>query len=209
MGQYYKIIILDSASNIVAAINIRYPWGMKLIEHTSLHNQFMNAIESMLSPLGPFHKHRIVWAGDYADSEPLPPPTTLSLSETENYENEKINKNKNQKNLFDLASDQPEKEYKFDTPTIPEHTFEHINKFNHTYIVNHTKKLYVNIFKITKNSQWHPLALLTAEGNGRGGGDYYGFNHELCGSWARDSISMENTQPSSDYIEKWQETLFE
>jgi hypothetical protein len=103
---------------------------MKLVEHASLHNQFMNAIESMLSPLGPFHKHRIVWAGDYADSE------TNCHYQTEN---EKINKNKNKKNLFDLASDQPEKEFKFDTPTIPEHTFEHINKFNHTYIVNHTK----------------------------------------------------------------------
>lgn len=180
---------------------------MKLTEHAYLNNQFMNAIEFLLSPQGPFYKHRIVWAGDYADSEPLTTPTTLSLSQTEKYEIEKINKNK--KNLFDLASDQPEKEFVFENPTIPEHTFEHINKINHTYIVNHTKKLYANINKISKNCQLHPLALLTAEGNGRGGGDYYGFNHELCGCWARDSISMENTQPSSDYIEKWAGTLFE
>jgi hypothetical protein len=206
MGQYYLIIFLDSSSNIQAFVNIAYPCGMKLTEHAYLNNHLMNAIEFLLSPSGPFHKHNIVWAGDYADSEPLPPSTAiLSESQTEN----NFFQNYNQKNLFKLASDQPEKEYVFQTPTIPEHTLAHTKKINYTYIVNHTKKLYANILKISKNLELHPLALLTAEGNGRGGGDYYGINHELCGCWARDSISMENIEPSSDYIEKWHTPLFE
>ena len=41
----------------------------------------------------------------------------------------------------------------------------------------------------------HPLSLLTAEGNGRGGGDYNGPNMDMVGTWARDVISMENEAP--------------
>jgi len=56
---------------------------------------------------------------------------------------------------------------------------------SYPYIVNHTKKVYVK-----KNDGFHPLPLLTAEGNGRGGGDYSGANMEIVGTWARDVISM-------------------
>lgn len=62
------------------------------------------------------------------------------------------------------------------------------------YIVNHTKKLYVD-----KNLEFsgniHPLPLLTAEGNGRGGGDYSGASEDLVGTWARDVISLEKDLP--------------
>jgi hypothetical protein len=61
------------------------------------------------------------------------------------------------------------------------------------YIVNHTKKLYVDK---EKSNDIHPLPLLVSEGNGRGGGDYSGNNQNLCGVWARDVISMEEDIPS-------------
>jgi len=64
------------------------------------------------------------------------------------------------------------------------------------YIVNHTKKLYIK-----KTGNLHPLPLLTAEGNGRGGGDYDGPNMDMVGSWARDVISMENEIPSYTLID--------
>jgi hypothetical protein len=67
------------------------------------------------------------------------------------------------------------------------------------YIVNHTKKMYVDKEKCEDN-EIHPLPLLVSEGNGQGGGDYYGNNLELCGSWSRDVISMEESLPL-DYIE--------
>jgi hypothetical protein len=41
----------------------------------------------------------------------------------------------------------------------------------------------------------HPLSLLVSEGNGLGSGDYRGNNDMLCGSWARDSISVETAVP--------------
>ena len=67
------------------------------------------------------------------------------------------------------------------------------------YIVNHTKKIYVDKSALTTNI--HPLPLLISEGNGRGGGDYSGQNKELCGTWARDMISVERTIDHLEYTE--------
>lgn len=70
------------------------------------------------------------------------------------------------------------------------------------YIVNHTKKLYVDKCKMTKDKDgWvvHPLPILTCDGNGRGGGDYRPQTPketQLVGSWARDIISVEKTPPT-------------
>jgi len=66
---------------------------------------------------------------------------------------------------------------------------------NYKYIVNHTKKLYIDKSKLT--NEIHPLPLLISEGNGKGGGDYNNINSELCGTWARDIISMENEIPEN------------
>jgi len=64
------------------------------------------------------------------------------------------------------------------------------------YLVNHTKKQYVDKMTVPDNDGWriHPLPLLTCEGNGRGGGDFRG-ESDLIGSWARDVISVEKTIP--------------
>lgn len=58
------------------------------------------------------------------------------------------------------------------------------------FILNHTKKRFINKDTL---GDIHPLAILTAEGNGRGNGDYHGSDEELCGSWARDVISVESS----------------
>jgi len=42
---------------------------------------------------------------------------------------------------------------------------------------------------------------LVSEGNGNGGGDYFGRNEELCGTWARDIISVEDSIPADYYSE--------
>jgi hypothetical protein len=56
------------------------------------------------------------------------------------------------------------------------------------YLVNHTKCQYITIGKGS-----HPLPLLTAEGNGRGGGDYR--DQGPVGAWARDVLSVEPERP--------------
>ena len=73
------------------------------------------------------------------------------------------------------------------------------------YFINHTKKEYVDKIKINDLMSndgliVNPLPLLVSEGNGRGGGDYYGVNEEMCGRWARDIISVEDNYPD-DYNE--------
>ena len=71
------------------------------------------------------------------------------------------------------------------------------NTDKYRFIVNHSKKLFVDKTSVPKcidGFAIHPLPLLTAEGNGRGGGDFRG-DDPLVGSWARDVISVEETAP--------------
>ncbi len=73
------------------------------------------------------------------------------------------------------------------------------------FVVNHTKKQYVDKTKVPKdNDGWRiaPLPLLTCEGNGSGGGDFFVNNERqqgnvsIIGTWARDLISIEPTKPT-------------
>ena len=167
MGQGYNAVILDESGKIVRTwVNPhKYRNGYKLMEHSYIGNNFMAVVESLLSPEGMFYKCRLVWSGDYADAE-------LDRDD--------------EKNLYAIVMDDcGGKEFVGD---------ERVDMSAYRYIVNHTKKLYVD-----KNLEFedniHPLSLLTAEGNGRGGGDYRGTSEDLVGAWARDVISVEKDQP--------------
>ena len=83
-------------------------------------------------------------------------------------------------NLYTLANNIEDKHF---IPTPSE--------MKYRYIVNHTKKQYID--KMSLTNLIHPLPLLVSEGNGRGGGDYDGPNKHLCGTWARDVISMNDS----------------
>jgi len=87
-----------------------------------------------------------------------------------------------EKNLYDMCEEKEPFVYRGAVVSYP-------------YIVNHTKKVYIE-----KKGKFHPLSILTAEGNGRGGGDYHGSN-TMVGTWARDVISMENEAPNYTLIE--------
>ena len=181
MGQYYKFIILADTSKknkecILLVLNPHaYNEGAKLTEHSYMNTNMMNVVEYLISKHGRFYKSRIVWAGDYANPE--------------DSDEEEGHGNKESINLYRLADFYSSYE-------------DSVDKSSGGYIVNHTKRLYVdkerqynennNIFVI------HPLPLLISEGNGRGGGDYRGSNEHLCGTWARDVISIEQEIPD-DY----------
>jgi hypothetical protein len=71
--------------------------------------------------------------------------------------------------------------------------------FTARYVINHSKKTFVDKNKVPKdksnfNMKLHPLPLLTADGCGRGGGDFRGEN-PLIGTWARDIISVSSKKP--------------
>lgn len=69
---------------------------------------------------------------------------------------------------------------------------------DYSYVVNHSVKQYVDKRKQRADQygyRIHPLPLLVAEGNGQGGGDYFGTNENMVGIWARNVISLEKEAP--------------
>jgi hypothetical protein len=180
MGQYYKPVILgekteENHETVKAWVySHEYGDGLKLMEHSYQGNNFVSTFEKQLSRKGDYYKSRVVWAGDYADEE----PDLKIINEGKEYD----------ANLYSLCNDKNEikpKVSKTDT---------------YQYILNHTKKEFVDKNKVPEIKDWkgakiHPLPLLTCEGNGRGGGDFTGDEKGIVGSWARDVISVEKTNP--------------
>lgn len=85
---------------------------------------------------------------------------------------------------------------------------------NVKYLVNNTKKVYVDMKKYYEKSSviWKgseqkmcifPISLLTAIGNDRGGGDFHkGIGYDDIGTWAMDEIYVTNKNPPDGYTEK-------
>jgi hypothetical protein len=174
MGQYYNPCFLNENKNQVETYF--GPWdtdnGSKLMEHSYVGNSLvMNVSYHMIhSP------KRLVWAGDYAD--------------------EVVGKD----NFYNLCNNAVKQEPIYDVGVLK-------SALNHnTYYINHDKKEYFDICKTTIPNMkgWsgiaHPLPILTADGNGRGGGDYEGVHMELVGTWKGDLIEVSDTIPA-DYTE--------
>ena len=70
------------------------------------------------------------------------------------------------------------------------------------YYINQTKKEYLLMPKIG-NYVFSPISLLTAIGNGRGGGDYHdGQCIEMVGYWAGDTVLLSEEKPKEkDYVD--------
>ena len=143
--------------------------GAKLMEHSYIGNLFVESVEFLLLDDGTdkarWSGKRIVWAGDYADPEAK--------------EGETLYESSQEKNALTMLIE-----------AIPP---------NYHYLVNWDRQEFVDKTKCNSTHSHdlkvHPLPLLTAEGNGRGGGDYHGNNIELVGTWARDRISVMKEPP--------------
>jgi hypothetical protein len=191
MGQYYKPCILADKTEETQSEKVlgwvyshEYNNGLKLMEHSWLRNDFVNTFEKLLSPRGKFNKARVVWAGDYADGEPE--------MTHQNEEGRAV-----EVNLYELCENENKLKPK------------RVTKSNYRFILNHTKKQFVDKEKVPVSEYWtddktgkkypftiHPLPLLTCEGNGRGGGDFRGDERGQVGVWARHSISVANKVPN-------------
>lgn len=177
MGQYYKPASLDRNQSVVSHV---YGSGLKLMEHSYLGNAFVGAVEGLLIPGGAWHRTRFAWVGDYADDA---------------------------MQAFYGGSDEIEPTAHFKPKDGPgwRGDAEKIDGFPHEsypFVVNHTKGEYVDVREAEAAKSgvcagWviHPLPLLTASGNGRGGGDYEGTRMDEVGIWAGDVISMEASAP--------------
>jgi hypothetical protein len=146
--------------------------GLKLMEHSYFGDLFILSVESLIRPGGLWYMKQLVWSGDYADPEP---------EKGKNFWQMKL------KQLNPLIN------------PLRKHC---------RYVLNHDKKLYVDIRKLEKEEisypiyPIHPLPLLCAEGNGRGGGDFHGSDpNNIVGSWARNRISVQTIRPTNEFKE--------
>lgn len=204
MGQYYYPASLDRKQHV-------YSWdyesGLKLMEHSWLKNPMVLAIERLLMAGNAWHKTRIVWAGDYADNGAHVPEDVQKaygkwLQETDPEHAEKY-PDSLVPNVNDLCHDKKDatknQPWMFDKINPAPMTFTEAYK-KARFIVNHTKKEFVDKRRVPSVNGWrvHPLPLLTSSGNGRGGGDYHPYGEEdakFVGSWAGDVISVEPAKP--------------
>lgn len=189
MGQYYKPVSLDRMEYVLTH---DYDSGLKLMEHSYIGNPVLNVVESLLSNGGDWYKNRIVWAGDYADEGKFVPEIKPMWTEDgQPFMSNEIS-------LYRYASYEG-KQIEPKSPTV---------RTPCQFLCNWDKKEYVNLAAVKPigASGWeaknyiHPLSLLTADGNGRGGGDYRNDNDEMVGAWAGDRISMEQEAPE-DFTE--------
>jgi len=175
MGQYYlPILAKKSESEIKCADDIYgYLYTHDYDNGLKLmeHSWVGNDfVKAVITTLEDLGGAHLIWCGDYCDEKKF-----------EGYDENDV------QNLYDLA---------------------HMaNKFNTKpsetprYILNRTKRQYLDMENHKFNpDEWtvHPLPLLTANSNGRGGGDYEGTDMELVGTWAGDFISVSDTKPD-DY----------
>lgn len=179
MGQYYRPIILDDNGKPMKYFDSHYyNNGLKLMEHSYQDNEFVAAVESLLAMDAALP---VVWSGDYADED-----------------------------LWALCS--PEMEVRFHGVTPPRYLTDvgepnaampiTVTTKSHRYVVNVDKAEFVDKLEVPVIPNWgdgriHPLPLLTADGNGRGGGDYRGY-WPYVGRWARNRVAV-TVKPPTGY----------
>lgn len=197
MGQYYRYIARNSEKTIIGEGDT-----LKLMESAYLNNQELSIFLENLyrNPMN------LAFIGDYAKDEPSPNPESLPPVMLYSLYNECWPRNRDVR-LIELDGDMP--------PI-------------HRYIINHTKKLFISVLdyialtgfaegKAGRNSAGgeilngkksygfftvHPLSILCAVGNGQGGGDYFGINSRMAGTWAWDVIELSDSlEEAEDYKE--------
>ena len=169
MGQYYRAFNLTKkisiSSHAVREEGAEYGSGSKLLEHSYKHNPFVGAICELLKK--DWAGDRIAWIGDYHESGEVGDIPTWEEAEAQGYTEKSL-----------LAKTNPE-----------------------GFLNNRTKGISIDMSKLTyqypgeEEEGWelHPLSLLTACGNGRGGGDYSNgdqMQDQVIGTWAGDEFSF-------------------
>lgn len=186
MGQYYIPTIIGENNGVKTLCSHEFNNGLKLTEHSWIGNSFVNAAISLINK----NPQRVAWIGDYSD-DPY-----------EDKYSHKLPKDEFMK-YYDAAWDEKNK------CTVPASQFGEAEQSlvdentTGTYFVDHTKKQYIDVSKYIANAKtddgWcvNPLPILTACGNGRGGGDYRGVNSDKVGTWAFDLIEYTDEEPEN------------
>lgn len=178
MGQYHQIMNFDK-KEILTASSFK-----KLTEWSYQDNELMLHFENLLKTT--WKGDRILVVGDYVP-EVYETSNLSALLKSIREEN----KDCNTENIYDYP-------YK----VIKSSSF-YSNRLPSRYIYNDLKKEYIDLKK--QPLQWinynehlnyidgyklHPLSLVLACSNGRGGGDYYAKNMDKIGCWAESSQNI-------------------
>lgn len=183
MGQYYRVINLDTLEQIAP------PGFAKIMEFCYIGNELPLEADRLLLPGNQWHKTRVVFCGDYCDGDekelPLRQEIVEKLPETmgEMLEENAAN------SLYGIFRCFPDKGLNGGKEV--------------KYLFNHTKREYLALADCPENKDGytiHPLGLLTALGNGQGGGDYYGEDGaDYVGYWSGDCLSSGNSLEYADF----------
>lgn len=175
MGQYYKIITRKSNKTTVYDRSIKGDGDYvcaKLLEHSWWENSTCKAVAASLVD----NPTKLCWCGDYAEPDE---------TETLGFDFEQVWGEDCNDQQLDPAPDG--------------FSLDNVN-----FLVNKDKKLFVDLKQYKADSVkdgWciFPLSILTALGNGRGGGDYEGSDMDKVGSWAFDSVYFTNKTPPKSF----------
>lgn len=178
MGQYYHPTLLIDG-NTGKRAECFHPLstgnGSKLMEHSWIGNRFVNGVVDRIRELTRHGAEvRLVWMGDYA------------------YDMDDMDDRTHREAYVAAWGDY----IGVNTPVTPQSCYQDM------YVHNLDRNVYVRIPGTEPGSgsdrTWvpHPLPLLTAMGNGLGGGDYEGTDMDRVGSWAYDRIAVLDRAPA-------------
>ena len=185
MGQYYRPVIETTKGGMVAIdtyLDGEYECA-KLMEQSWFTHPYTNSVVSAI-----YNKpKKIAWVGDYANSVINEFPNTLVPK------------------LYDTAYGESSTPVK----TLKSVDFTLDNKF----LVNHDTHEYIDLNKYKEENLvdgycTHPVSLLTAVGNGCGGGDflYHAESEEQVtnvGKWAWNTLEITDIAPK-----RYKETMY-
>lgn len=219
MGQYYIPSILKTNHKLainpvqIALRSWDFQNGAKLMEHSWIGNSLVGAFIHLIGENSEYYGKPCVWAGDYADSyinkrsKPEEDAKNIyffardvnnMLGDYSAYaSNALVLANQKYKKIFgkDIFRKDTYKNFKGDDV---EYLTCRGMVDEYKYIVNLTTKEYIEIPEDNPEEwQVHPLPLLLADGNERGGGDYYGINKGMVGKWKFNRIGATNDVPVS------------
>lgn len=213
MGQYYRPSILKTnyklAKNPVEVA--LYAWdfhnGQKLMEHSWAGNNLVGAFIHLIGENSPYYGKPCVWAGDYADDftsrmvkengytiYDFAKSVIDMLPEVSERNNPRQMNNRFQE-LFGKDIFYPSSYKNWAGEDVP--SLDCSNSLDtYKYVINLRTKEYIEIPE-PNFEDWivHPLPLLLAESNGRGGGDYHDNKNVLVGKWAYHPIGATNEIP--------------
>jgi len=210
MGQYYRAMVIGEKDDIKVVSPYDFDNGAKLTGFSWCGNNFINAVLSLIHN----NKAKVAFIGDYAN-EPYEPSEDYYAS---------IMPEESFAKYYKAAWDSNEKlnlrKYRFTKDDMNMMDMDTTGK----YLVNHDICEYIDIAAYIKEAAffWHddywavnPFPILTACGNGRGGGDFYSENigGEYVGTWAFAMIEYTGQIPEgytqSDIIFKNEEAKSE